>query len=67
LRETAFDCMTEMPVAGSSPELLTTLKNVVRVSSTHAHFILPGDPNTPAPDFMGPHWMPYSRFQIAIY
>jgi signal transduction histidine kinase len=67
LREAAFDFKTNMPVAGSSPELVTTLENVVGVSSTHAHFTLPGDPDTPALGFVGPHLTPYGRFQIAIY
>ena len=66
-RYAAFDFKSKMPVAGSAPELVATLKNVVEVSSTHAHFVLPGDPEAPALGFMGPKWTPYGRFQIATY
>ncbi len=63
----AFDFRTKTPVPGSSPELVATLKNLVEVSPTHSHFVLPGDPDTPTLGFMGPHWTPYGRFQIASY
>jgi len=66
-RYAAFDFRTKLPVPGSSPELVATLKNVVAVSPTHSHFVLPGDPDTPTLGFMGPHWTPYGRFQIASY
>ena len=63
----AFDFRTKRAVAGSSPELVATLKNVVAVSPTHSHFVLPGDPDTPTLGFMGPRWTPYGKFQIASY
>jgi signal transduction histidine kinase len=63
----AFDFRTRTPVAGSSPELATRLMQVIEVSPTHAHFVLPGDPNAPTLGFMGPHWTRYGRFHIASY
>lgn len=66
-RYAAFDFRTKLPVPGSSPELIAALKDVVAVSPTHSHFVLPGDPDTPTLGFMGPHWTPYGRFQIASY
>jgi signal transduction histidine kinase len=40
---------------------------MVDVSSTHTHFVLPGDPETPNLGFMEPMRTPYGRFLIAIY
>ncbi|WP_367119289.1 hypothetical protein [Methylocystis sp.] len=63
----AFDFRTKTPVAGSSPELVARIMNIIEVSPTHAHFVLPGDPDTPTRGFMGPYRTPYGRFQIASY
>lgn len=63
----AFNFKTKLPVAGSSPELVARLKNIIEVSPTHSHFVLPGDPDSPTLGFMGPHWTPHGRFHIASY
>lgn len=63
----AFDFRTKTPVPGSSPELVARLMNIVEVSPTHSHFVLPGDPDSPTLGFMGPYWTPYGRFHIASY
>jgi two-component system OmpR family sensor kinase len=64
----AFDFRTKEPVAGSSPRLVETLAKVIAVSSTHAHFVLPGDPEQPSVGFMArPSWTPYGRFHVAVY
>jgi two-component system OmpR family sensor kinase len=67
LRYAAFDFRTKEPVAGSAPELVATLSRVIEVSSTHTHFVLPDDPETPNLGFMEPMRTPYGRFLIAIY
>jgi len=63
----AFDFRTKTPVPGSAPELVARLKNIIEVSPTHSHFVLPGDPDSPTLGFMGPYWTPYGRFHIASY
>jgi len=63
----AFDFRTKTPVPGSSPELVARLTNIIEVSPTHAHFVLPGDPDSPTLGFMGPYWTPYGRVQVASY
>jgi two-component system OmpR family sensor kinase len=67
LRYAAFDIHTKEPVAGSAPELVATLSRVLEVSSTHTHFVLPGDPEAPNLGFMEPRRTPYGRFLIALY
>jgi signal transduction histidine kinase len=68
LEYAAFEYKTKEVVAGSSPRLAEALAQVIEVSSTHAHFVLPGDPETPALGFVGrPSWTPQGRFQIATY
>jgi two-component system OmpR family sensor kinase len=66
-RYAAFDFYTKQPVAGSAPDLVATLSRVVEVSSTHSHFVLPGDPITPNLGFMELMQTPYGRFLIAVY
>ncbi|MGJ0620159.1 MAG: sensor histidine kinase [Methylocystis sp.] len=63
----AFDFRTKKPVPGSSPKLVARLMNIVEVSPTHAHFVLPGDPDSPTLGYMGPYRTPYGRVQIASY
>jgi signal transduction histidine kinase len=67
-RYAAFDFETKAPAAGSSPELETVLAKVMEVNSTHTHFVLPGDPVSPALGFIGrASWTRYGRFHIAVY
>lgn len=67
LKFAAFDFQTRAPVEGSSPELVSALKEMVVVSSSHAHFVLPGDPGLPPLGFMRPRPTPNGRFYIAMY
>lgn len=67
LKFAAFEFWTSIPVPGSSPEIATRLAEVIKVSPTHAHFVLPGDPQMPTLGYMEPYPTPYGRFQIAVY
>ncbi|MCC3244354.1 HAMP domain-containing histidine kinase [Methylocystis sp. WRRC1] len=67
LKFAAFDFHTRAPVEGSYPELVSALKEMVLVSSSHSHFVLPGDPGLPPLGFMRPRPTPHGRFYIAMY
>jgi signal transduction histidine kinase len=67
LKFAAFESKSKTPVDGSSPELVARLEKVIEVNSSHTHFVLPSDPETPALGFMGPARTPYGRFHIATY
>lgn len=67
LKIAAFEFSTKRPASGSSPELLATLTKVAEVNSSHAHFVLPGDPPAPALGFMVPQWTQFGFFHIATY
>lgn len=67
LKIAAFEFSTKRPASGSSPELVATLAKVVEVNSSHAHFVLPGDPLAPSLGFMVPQWTPFGFFHVATY
>jgi signal transduction histidine kinase len=67
LKFAAFYHATREPIRGSYPELVAPLSNMVKISSTHTHFVLPGDPYTPSLGFMEPLSTPYGRLQVAVY
>lgn len=67
LKIAAFEFSTKRPASGSSPELVATLLKVVEVNSSHAHFVLPGDPPAPALGFMAPLWTQFGFFHVATY
>jgi signal transduction histidine kinase len=62
----AFD-RAKQPLAGSSPELGAMLRDLIGISPTHMHFILPGDDSTTPLGIMEPKWTRYGRFHIAVY
>ncbi|ATQ68795.1 MULTISPECIES: sensor histidine kinase [Methylosinus] len=62
-----FDFVTGAPIPGSSPELVATLAKIIDISSEHAHFVLPGDPRSPALGFMATSWTRYGKMHIAHY
>jgi signal transduction histidine kinase len=64
----AFD-RDKRPLRGSSPELGVMLRDLIGISPTHMHFILPGDdPATPLGAGMTEQrWTPYGRFHVAVY
>ncbi|MBU3890177.1 HAMP domain-containing histidine kinase [Methylosinus sporium] len=62
----AFD-LQRRALAGSSPELVEVLRNLIGVSPTHTHFILPGDEESAPLGLMEQKWTPYGRFHIAVY
>ncbi len=63
----AFKSAQREPIAGSSPELLTLLNQLIEISPTHVHFVLPGDPSGIRAGLMEPLWTPFGRFHIAVY
>lgn len=63
----AFKGLSRDPLAGSSPELVAMLRPLIEISTTHVHFILPGDPSSIRSGLMEPVWTPYGRLQIAVY
>ncbi|BBU63732.1 two-component sensor histidine kinase (plasmid) [Methylosinus sp. C49] len=63
----AFDFATGTPIPGSSPELVAPLTKIIDISSEHAHFVLPGDPRTPALGFMSTSWTRYGKMHLAHY
>jgi signal transduction histidine kinase len=67
MRYAAFDPEKGRALAGSTPELVAVLERVVDMSTTHAHFVLPGDPKGEELGFMGLQRTPYGRVHIATY
>lgn len=63
----AFDFAEKKPIPGSSPEIVATLQEIIKISTEHTHFILPGDPETPALGFMEMQRTPFGRMHIATY
>ncbi len=62
----AFD-LDKRPLDGSSPELVALLKDLIGVSPTHTHFVLPGGDTAAPLGLMEPKSTPYGRFHIAVY
>jgi signal transduction histidine kinase len=62
----AFD-LDKRPLAGSSPELVGVLRDLIGISPTHSHFVLPGDDTAVPLGLMEPKNTPYGRFHIAVY
>ncbi|WP_400770512.1 sensor histidine kinase [Methylosinus sporium] len=67
MRFAAFDAAKGKALAGSTPELVAVLESVVDMSTTHAHFVLPGDPKGEELGFMGVQRTPYGRLHVATY
>ncbi len=67
MRYAAFDPEKGRALAGSTPELVAVLERVVDMSTTYAHFVLPGDPKGEELGFMGLQRTPYGRVHIATY
>ncbi|MGD9658535.1 MAG: sensor histidine kinase [Methylocystis sp.] len=63
----AFKGLSHDPIAGSSPELVSLLQPLIKISPSHVHFILPGDPTAIRAGFMEPLWTPFGRLHIAVY
>jgi two-component system OmpR family sensor kinase len=57
------------PLAGSSPELVSTLikAGVIQITAAHLHFNLPEDHETNPLGYMERRWTPFGWFHIAIY
>jgi len=67
MRYAAFEATTGRAVEGSSPELVALLAKIVDLSTTHAHFILPGDPRGDELGFMEVTRTPFGLMHIATY
>ena len=67
MRFAAFDPAKGKALAGSTPELVAVLERVVDMSTTHAHYVLPGDPKGEELGFMGMQRTPYGRIHVATY
>lgn len=63
----AFDAKDKAPLPGSSLELTVALKNIVGVSPSHTHILLPGDPGVTPLGFMEPKATPFGLVHIAVY
>jgi signal transduction histidine kinase len=68
LKYAAFD-EARRPIAGSSPELSSTLERtgVIQISQAHLHFNFPGDPETTPLGYMERRRTPFGWMHIATY
>ncbi|WP_343219798.1 HAMP domain-containing sensor histidine kinase [Methylosinus sporium] len=67
LKIAVFDAGRSQAISGSSPELIAALAGVIKISPTHTHFVLPGDPTLSPRGLVEPVRTPFGRLHAAVY